>query len=644
MQHGLFRLRGLFFVIGLAAILTLSTFTSVGMLRGRQDYGCLTFNSYIFDIENGIALPHTYSPPSQPPPDDLSPNGRYQLVRHYDEQGALRLELLTRDGSAPLRLLQAGMHGWVRTFWAPNSRWLAALWQTSVGEMYLSVADILSEHGQFITYPANTYENVGWSPNSQYLWVKTGAPNLLIWSAESVMLGESSLPSAPYGTDPVFSHAGDKFAYLISYDNQTFEAVIATPQGVLHHISIGILGWQRQPLSWSPHDRHIAYAYEQFPREQIMVVDADGGVHSVALVAQRGDSLSQPLFHWSADGESIFYLQDEGESPLLWHWVGYRILARQHMPIVPNLATRPHFSPRNVGQMVAVWWDEQGKRSAALMNLDGSERVAFFENADDAGNPYWSPDGKFAALVWGTGTGAARRTRLTWVNAETGAGQTLSEGLWDARDLRWLGSSEGLFFVAERGGTDGKPTYSAEYLSPGTGAHHVLAADKEAIGTVLWQGSDLQFWWRTGKTLGVERYAPNGEVIFRYAIEDDGSTSILSNINIQESGSAVVMGIYPQVFPAPNANYAALKVGNWGDEKLYLVRQDGTWQVVRDGLSGLGDPLWSADGARLAFTQSVKRAAVTLEIVNANGTLIRRVEGYRGIFFRLQWTRCGYAE
>ncbi len=644
MQKWLFRLRGVVFVASLAATLTFSTFTSIGLLRGRQDYGCLTFNSYIFDIENGIALPHTYNPPSKPPPDDLSPNGHYQLARHYDEQGALRLELLTRDGSAPPRPLQAGMHGWVRTFWSPNSRWLAVLWQTNAGETYLSVADILSEHGLFITYPTHTYENVGWSPNSQYLWVKTGAPNLLIWSAESATLSESSLPSAAYMTDPVFSHAADKFAYLISHDNQTFEAIIATPQGVLHQIPIGYLSWQRQPLSWSPNDRHIAYTYEQFPRSQIMVIDGNGEVHWVALVAQRGDSLSQPLFRWSVDGESIFYLKDEGESPLKWHWVSYRIPMWQHMPIVPNLAMRPYFSPRSTGQMVAVWWDAQGKRSAALMNPDGSGRVVFFENADDVGNPYWSPDGKFAAFVWGTGDGAARHTRLLWVNAETGAVQTLSEGLWDARDLRWLGGSEGLFFVAERGGANSKPTYSAEYLSPSTGAHHVLAADKESFGTVLWQGSDLQFWWRNGKRLGVERYAPNGEAIFRYAIEDEGSTPILSNLTIQEGGSAVVMGVYPQVFPAPNANYAALKVGVAGDERLYLARQDGTWQVVREGLSGLGDPLWSADGARLAFTQSVNHAAVTLEIVNANGALIRRVEGLSGTFFRLRWTRCGYSE
>ncbi len=95
MQKWLFRLRGVFFVAGLAAALTLSAFTSVGMVRGRQDYGCLTFNGYIFDLANGIALPHTYSPPSNLPQDDLSPNGRYRLVRHYDEQGALRLEPAT---------------------------------------------------------------------------------------------------------------------------------------------------------------------------------------------------------------------------------------------------------------------------------------------------------------------------------------------------------------------------------------------------------------------------------------------------------------------------------------------------------------------------------------------------------------------
>lgn len=653
MRRWLFRLRGVFFVVVLAAALTLSAFVSVGMVRGRQDYGCLTFNGYIFDIENGSALPHTYHPSSEPSHADLSPNGRYRLVWQYGGQDGIELELRTRDGSAPPRLLQAGMHSWVRTFWAHDSRWLAILWQTNAGENYLglvgsppNVADALPERWQLISYHLdNVVREMGWSPNSQYLWAKTDAPNLLIWSAAEAKFADTPLPlGANYSSAPVFSHAAEKFVYLISHDNQTFEAIIATPHGVLRQLPTDYVNWERHPLSWSSNDRYIAYAFEQFPREQIMVIDADGEVHSVALVARRGDSLSQPLFHWSADGESIFYLQDEGESPLTWHWVGYHIATRQHIPIVPNLAMRPYFSPRKNDQMIAVWWNESSKRNAALMRFDGNARTLLFENADDVGNPYWSPDGKFAAFVWGTGEGAARHTRLLWVNTETGAVQTLSDGLWDARDLRWLGNSEGLFFVAERGSTDGKPTYNAEYLSPSTGAHHVLAADKESFGTVLWQGSDLQFWWRTGKKLGVERYAPNGEAIFRYAVEDNGNAPIHSNISFQENGSALVMSVYPQVFPAPNADYAALKVGKFGDEALYLVRQDGTWQAVREGLSGLGDPLWSADGARVAFTQSVNRAAATLEIVNPNGALIRRVEGFGGIFSRLKWTRCGYSE
>lgn len=66
--------------------------------------------------------------------------------------------------------------------------------------------------------------------------------------------------------------------------------------------------------------------------------------------------------------------------------------------------------------------------------------------------------------------------------------------------------------------------------------------------------------------------------------------------------------------------------------------------MLREGLSGLGDPLWSPDGASFAFTQAVAGGQVTLEIIKANGAPIRCVEGYGGIFRNLRWTRCGYSE
>jgi Tol biopolymer transport system component len=105
-------------------------------------------------------------------------------------------------------------------------------------------------------------------------------------------------------------------------------------------------------------------------------------------------------------------------------------------------------------------------------------------------------------------------------------------------------------------------------------------------------------------------------------------------------GSFIVRSPYPQAFPAPNGAWLALKVGTPGDERLYIVKADGTWHSVRTGLSGLGDPLWSADGVYLAFTQSVNQGEVTLEIVNANGASVQRVVGYRGIFRDVRWSRC----
>ncbi|MFQ3534864.1 MAG: hypothetical protein SNJ58_03215, partial [Aggregatilineales bacterium] len=224
----------------------------------------------------------------------------------------------------------------------------------------------------------------------------------------------------------------------------------------------------------------------------------------------------------------------------------------------------------------------------------------------------------------------------------SGAVQTLTDGLWDARDLRWLAGSASLFFISERG-AQGRPVYGAELFIPSTGEHRILLAGKDAVGMALLHGWDsVQFWWRERQRLGVNRHAADGEIVFAHSLPDEGSTPIRQVQVIDQL--FIVQSPFPSAVLAPNTGALALKVGMTGDERLYIVKPDGSWSLVRQNLSGLGDPLWSPDGAYLAFTQSVNQGQATLEIVTANGAPIRRVEGYRGLFGSLKWTRCGYSE
>ncbi len=641
MKDWLWRLRPLLWAAIVALVTTQSIFTALAIGRSRYDYSCLTFESqgsYILDVGTGFVLPkRRVSAPRQAV---YLQNSQWQL---YHTSDGLLLER-----RADRRAYTLQIEGSVQSaIFSPDGRWLAYNWLAMPGQpLSLTLVELQSDEFGMLPLRQIQIDEVGsgfmWSPKGKLLLIKGSAEGTFkLWSATEERARTFSIADAlafnlwrPDNAEKQFAY----FTYRGAGNERSNQLHIADLQNVRASYPLPAVPSQ---VIWAPHDRYLALWISLFPRWQIGVADTKGNWHAVALVAQRGDALSLPPIFWADDGETLFYLQDEGTSPLRWHWVAYRPAERSYRTIVQDIAKRPYFSRTNPQQAVFIW-AQAGKRSATLMRLDGSQRVVMAEAADDMGDPYWSPDGQYAAIVWATGQADRRVVRLTVVNADTGAVQTLTDGLWDVRDLRWLAGSASLFFISERG-AQGRPVYGAELFIPSTGEHRILLAGKDAVGMALLHGWDsVQFWWRERQTLGVSRHVADGQIVFAHSLPDEGSTPIRQVQVIDQL--FIVQSPFPSAVLAPNSGALALKVGMTGDERLYIVKPDGSWSLVRQNLSGLGDPLWSPDGAYLAFTQSVNQGRATLEIVTANGALIRRVEGYRGLFGSLKWTRCGYSE
>lgn len=645
MRSWLWRLRALIAVGLLTAMMVQAAFVAVAAGRSRQDYGCLTFTNwqgrYILDIESGVALARRLvAPPRQ---EAYVSSAQWHVYRRSDSL------ILERRADGQVYTLQT--KGEVQNaLFSPDERWLAYSWRAALDRApSLTVVDLQPDASgapslrQIELLEAS--ETWAWSPRGKLLRIRhDDGKTFTLWSAAEERLHTFSVAEnldyylwQPDSAEQTFLY----FTHQEMSNSLRSWLHIADLTGLRASYPLPTMPTQ---VVWSPHDRYVVLTMLRFPRWQIALADAEGNWHDVALVAQRGDALSLPLTFWSADGETLFYLQDEGESPLRWHWVAYHVAERSHRRVVQNVVKRPYFSRGNRQQVIFIW-AEAGKRNAALMDLDGSRRAVLAEAADDMGDPYWSPDGKYAALVWATGQGTRRVVRLTVANAQTGEIQTLSDGLWDARDLRWVAGGASLFFIAERGGAGDQPVYSAELLLLGTGEHRVLLSGKQALGTALLSSWDsVQFWWREGAWLGVARYTSQGEAVFAYRVPDEGSTPVLKEARFFDDQTFIIETPFPQIFPAPNSDFVALKAGAAGAEHLYIIAPNGSWRLEREGLSGLGDPLWSPDGAAFAFTQSVNQSQVTLEIVKANGVPIRRVEGYNGLFGRLKWTQCGFSE
>jgi hypothetical protein len=74
--------------------------------------------------------------------------------------------------------------------------------------------------------------------------------------------------------------------------------------------------------------------------------------------------------------------------------------------------------------------------------------------------------------------------------------------------------------------------------------------------------------------------------------------------------------------------------------KLMLAYSDGRPPVViRRGLTGLGDLLWSPDGQLLAFTQVQASEPVSLQIVDTAGVDVWDFAPYP-LYRQMVWQRC----
>ncbi|MFN8376770.1 MAG: hypothetical protein U0694_28345 [Anaerolineae bacterium] len=132
-------------------------------------------------------------------------------------------------------------------------------------------------------------------------------------------------------------------------------------------------------------------------------------------------------------------------------------------------------------------------------------------------------------------------------------------------------------------------------------------------------------------------YAPDGSHI---ALYDGNSVDLFNPAEASRSLWVENIGRLETVIWSPDGNAAALKVARDEGESLLLAFVGGRSTItLRDGLSGLGDPLWSPDSSMLAFTQSVSSLPVELEVAAIDGSSIWTFSSFP-LAWTLHWYPC----
>jgi Tol biopolymer transport system component len=624
----------------------------------------LVVNNPSFPATTPTAIPETVYPTYTPTPELLQPEqcesteSAYQL--QFVEYGAMPFsELPSPDGRARLYSENGNLYlqpsqgetvtlndtgtfvGLIpsQAFWSPDSRYVAYVLDNN-SPLFVVTADGSDNHSiARLNYPLAF---LGWSPNSRTLALQENyLADFSLWTVTGERLYTSAERSLIVDQPPDWSPDGRWLSYKWRV-TPTLNDTGLTPYGftmvsadgsAIHDIILTEKDASAEPIrqlfEWSPSGQFIAVTYLQFIgdsyQETVKIFDTtsrlmgemgsliEGMVYSNIL----GSNFAWSAIHWAANHQ-LYYVRSFAHDrfDLLLYDTNGQVFktAYEGLP-------KPPFYPA-AGLSGAVYLGQERPFNIEILTRDET-RLPFIQNASDAGDPDWSPDGEWVASVWAAGEKTERQVFLSWMHPDGGGRKDIDADFRDVRDLRWLNDGDSLAYVAWRG-----DEASIEIADTATGEHRTLVDGFSDVQDINYdrQNKRLTFWWQMddGKS-GKAAYALDGTRIYHITYPPG-------------------FGAEAKEFWSPDGTMVALKsdlnTSQIDDEQLVLAYiDDRSPLVLRQNLTGLGDPLWSPDSRLLAFTQAREQNPPTLEVVDTAGNDIWDFAPYP-IGRPIAWVEC----
>jgi hypothetical protein len=686
--------RMLFLLAILTAALSLWTGISIFHARGSNAYACLVFNtpsrSYGFnpppyygftlsrfkqiDFGNGVTLDMLR--PRYPPAPLTTSDGKYKIRITAIDPLKRSLQAEPTNGDAPI-VLSGNLHPHSEIFLAPQSDWISYVegdfTEQNILHMVRFKANGQLERRQRVQFDfpglfkwssdglsaVIYYRDVATSPMNISIWTR-----LELWRSDSDTFTPMAMPTIDFysGTENTLWGADGHIVHMINGNNANW-LIFMQPDGhggytqrVRHVINSHIY---ESSLIWSPDGRDVLVRYRSsdpdFHHLEMWANDGSTRIHLGEMAAMIHSDFAG--FIWAENSQSMLFFNNERGHDFIdkeddvWNVYRYNrpsnLLGSQVSTLYTGLVGMPvaqSKTPANQNQRLAV----RGKAANGTYYLDmldatSTKAARVLNGADYIGEPIWSPDGRYLAVMSAMGGSGQWQAKITIIQADGQIVRTLNNGLRRARNLFWHGDV--LYFVGLRADFAYGQLFSLERLPAEGGPAKILSGGLVTLGLLDTEKIDeFSFWWRSPQgDLGFSAFNAAGELLYQLGVgnlpptieTDLKDAPLLLNYIPQHSDGVPSLAWRPQ-----HPTEALIALGRDPNGRLYWVNTNGQWRLLQDGLNYWSLPIWSPDGQYFVFWANYTRWEVVLSIFTASGQLVRE-EKINAMFDQFQrWSNC----
>lgn len=398
-----------------------------------------------------ITRPFTTDPGSQIQA-SFSPDGNsvaYVWRRDGESYGQIYIRSLNSE--QPMQLSPEQPANQLSPVWSPDGRQIAFVRKDDTHSSVVVAPSSGGPGSEIYTLPVNSareYGGLAWSADGGSLIFPQQNtledPSYLIeLSLQNRTVRSITAPPSLWDGDfsPAISPDGRTLAFIRGSEPLARDIyVMGFPNGSVQRITHGCLAMS---LAWTEDNSSIIFSSSRNGALSLWRVKTTGG--DPQRLAAVGDDAYAPAV---ARGHRLIY----SHGSAMWGIFAVNLTDRSAMPTIILTSSEqdaaPRISPSGDHIIFQSW--RSGSREIWASQIDGSNPVQLTNNpGQSAGNPSWSPDGKFIAYD-------ARLdsfSHIYMIEANGGTPKTISSGSYNDVAPSWSADGKFLYFGSNRSGS-----------------------------------------------------------------------------------------------------------------------------------------------------------------------------------------------